>query len=44
MWAGLALSYAIPKLPPSTAIVAVACGMYALASLLTSDFVAPERH
>ena len=26
MWLGLALSYAIPKLPPSTAIIAVATG------------------
>jgi zinc/manganese transport system permease protein len=31
MWGGIALSYAIPSLPPSTAIVALAVGAYALA-------------
>jgi zinc/manganese transport system permease protein len=33
MWGGIALSYAIPSLPPSTAIIALAVGVYALASL-----------
>ncbi len=31
-WGGLALSYAIPSLPPSSAIVGLACGAYALAA------------
>jgi zinc/manganese transport system permease protein len=35
MWGGLALSYAVPSLPPSTAIVAIAVGAYALASAST---------
>jgi zinc/manganese transport system permease protein len=34
MWGGLALSYAVPRLPPSTAIVALAVGEYALAALV----------
>lgn len=33
MWGGIALSYAIPALPPSTAIIGLAVGAYALASL-----------
>ena len=33
LWAGLALAYAIPSLPPSTAVVAVATGVYSLARL-----------
>ena len=33
MWAGLALSYAAPKLPPSFAIIAIAAGFYLLAAL-----------
>jgi zinc/manganese transport system permease protein len=32
MWGGIALSYAVPSLPPSTAIIALAVGAYALAS------------
>jgi zinc/manganese transport system permease protein len=32
-WAGLALSYQIPSLPPSTAIVGLAAGAYAVATL-----------
>ncbi len=36
MWGGLALSYAVPRLPPSTAIVALAVGVYAVAVLLDS--------
>jgi zinc/manganese transport system permease protein len=35
MWAGLALSYTVPTLPPSFAILAVATGGYALALLGT---------
>ncbi|MBV8539685.1 MAG: metal ABC transporter permease [Pseudonocardiales bacterium] len=35
MWAGLALSYTLPTLPPSFAILAVATGGYALALLCT---------
>ncbi|MDQ2880997.1 MAG: metal ABC transporter permease [Actinomycetota bacterium] len=35
MWAGLALSYTVPALPPSFAILAVATGGYALALVLT---------
>jgi zinc/manganese transport system permease protein len=34
MWGGLALSYVLPSLPPSTAIVAVAVGTYYVSSLL----------
>ena len=33
MWAGLALSYAVPKLPPSFAVVATAAVFYLLAAL-----------
>jgi zinc/manganese transport system permease protein len=36
MWGGLALSYAVPSLPPSTAIIAIAVGAYALASLAST--------
>jgi zinc/manganese transport system permease protein len=28
MWGGLALAYAVPSLPPSTAIVSIAAGIY----------------
>jgi zinc/manganese transport system permease protein len=35
MWAGLALSYTVPELPPSFAILAVVTGGYALALLCT---------
>ncbi|MGB9279229.1 MAG: metal ABC transporter permease [Pseudonocardiaceae bacterium] len=35
MWAGLALSYTVPALPPSFAILAVATGGYALALVST---------
>ncbi len=34
MWGGLALSYAVPRLPPSTAIVGLAVGVYAVAALV----------
>jgi zinc/manganese transport system permease protein len=36
-WVGLILSYQIPKLPPSSAIIAVATGIYLLAFLATTD-------
>ena len=36
-WAGLVLSYEIPKLPPSSAIIAVATGIYLLAIVTTTD-------
>jgi zinc/manganese transport system permease protein len=36
MWLGLALSYAAPHAPPSSAIVAVAAATYALSLLLTA--------
>ena len=36
-WAGLTISYLIPKLPPSTAIIAVAGGVYLLTFVATSD-------
>ena len=32
-WAGLALSYAIPSLPPSSAIIGLAAAVYAVAAL-----------
>ena len=35
MWGGIALSYALPSLPPGSAIVGVAVGVYALASVST---------
>jgi zinc/manganese transport system permease protein len=34
MWAGLALSYAVPGLPPSTAIVTLAVGIYYASTLV----------
>jgi len=34
MWGGLELSYAVPRLPPSTAIVSLAVGVYAAAALV----------
>ena len=36
VWAGITLSYEIPSLPPSTAIIAVAGGLYALSFLATA--------
>ncbi len=35
MWLGLAISYAVPSLPPSTAVIAIATAFYLLAFLLT---------
>ena len=34
MWGGLALAYAVPSLPPSSAIVGLAVGIYATAAVL----------
>jgi zinc/manganese transport system permease protein len=36
MWGGIALSYALPSLPPSTAVIALAVGTYALASIAST--------
>ena len=36
MWLGLAISYGVPSLPPSTAVIAVATAIYALAFLRTA--------
>jgi zinc/manganese transport system permease protein len=35
MWLGLTISYAVPSLPPSTAVIAIATAIYLLAFLLT---------
>jgi zinc/manganese transport system permease protein len=43
MWLGLAISYGMPSLPPSTAVIAVATAIYALAFLLTARLTAPWR-
>jgi zinc/manganese transport system permease protein len=44
MWGGIALSYAIPELPPSTAIVGLAIGVYAIASMVPTIVLwAPAR-
>jgi zinc/manganese transport system permease protein len=43
MWGGIALSYAIPTLPPSTAIVGLAAGAYVLASGASTIAVWRER-
>jgi zinc/manganese transport system permease protein len=43
-WAGLTLSYQIPTLPPSSAIIGVAVGIYALTFLTTSALRAPWRY
>ena len=42
MWIGLALSYAVASVPPSTAVVSVASAMYAIAFLLTARPRAPR--
>ncbi len=36
MWGGIALSYVIPSLPPSTAIIGLAVAAYALASMAST--------
>jgi len=43
MWLGLAISYGVPSLPPSTAVIAVATAIYALAFLLTARAAGPWR-
>jgi zinc/manganese transport system permease protein len=44
MWGGIALSYAVPSLPPSTAIIALAVGAYTLASVASTIALwAPAR-
>jgi zinc/manganese transport system permease protein len=43
MWLGLAISYGVPSLPPSTAVIAVATAIYALALLLSAGARAPWR-
>jgi zinc/manganese transport system permease protein len=40
MWAGLALSYAVPTLPPSSAIIAAASAIYLLAALVPAVLAA----
>jgi zinc/manganese transport system permease protein len=35
MWIGLALAYAVPSLPPSSAVIGVAAASYAAATMLT---------
>jgi zinc/manganese transport system permease protein len=37
MWGGLTLGYAVPSLPPSTAIVTLAVGVYAIAALASGS-------
>jgi zinc/manganese transport system permease protein len=37
MWVGLAVSDLVPSLPPSSAVIAVACSVYAFAYLLSLD-------
>jgi zinc/manganese transport system permease protein len=39
MWLGLALNYAIPNLPPSTAVIGLATAIYLLAFLFTAPGV-----
>jgi len=43
MWLGLGISYAVPSLPPSTAVIAIATAIYLLAFLLTSRTMAPSK-
>jgi len=44
MWLGLTISYLIPTLPPSTAVIAIATATYALAFLFTAPrSIAPPR-
>jgi zinc/manganese transport system permease protein len=42
-WIGLIVSDLIPTLPPSSAVIAVATGVYALALIFTLDRVRPRR-
>jgi zinc/manganese transport system permease protein len=43
MWLGLAISYGVPSLPPSTAVIAVATATYVFAFLLTARATPPWR-
>jgi len=43
MWAGLVISYAVPSLPPSTAVITISTAIYLLAFLLTTGARAPFR-
>jgi zinc/manganese transport system permease protein len=43
MWIGLAISYGVPSLPPSTAVIAVATAIYALAFVLSARATALWR-
>ena len=43
VWIGVTLSYVVQRLPPSSAIIAVASGIYLLALLSTSDIRAVRR-
>jgi zinc/manganese transport system permease protein len=36
MWLGLALGYEVPRLPPSSAVIAVAAGVYLISFVLTA--------
>jgi len=42
-WAGLTLSYLLPQLPPSSAIIAFTCGAYLIAFLVTSELGSVRR-
>jgi zinc/manganese transport system permease protein len=44
MWGGIALSYAVPSLPASTAIIALAVGAYALSSGVSTIALWLPRH
>jgi zinc/manganese transport system permease protein len=47
MWLGLAVSYAVPRMPPSTAVIAVATLIYMFAFLLTvpaRERILPSAH
>ncbi len=43
MWGGLALSYSIPSLPPSSAIIGLAAASYAIAVVVGTRGRAPRR-
>ena len=43
MWGGLALSYAVPSLPPSSAVIGLAAGAYGLSALATHQRGGTQR-
>jgi zinc/manganese transport system permease protein len=43
MWAGLLLAYAVPQIPPSFGILAVATASYLIAIAVTANIGRPER-